>query len=1004
MGDFNSRTLKLPDFIINDDDKHTPVPDYYVSDEKELLHLRQNEDISSSNEYGKRLLDMCKELQLRILNGRTMGDLNGKLTCYKWNGSSTVDYGLVESDILQNVEFFKVHDLMGHLSDHCIISLGFKCKFKCNVTESHGIYELKPNFCWNSQSEYIFKATLSSDDIMGKINNILHTDKNTDIEEMTESVNNVLNSAAESALRKKKLSKNSSKKKKKWFDRDCFTLRREVIRLGRKLCRSSITHEQRLVFFKKKKELKKIIKLKKNLFRQSILTQLSNLSENNPKQYWNLVKELKELDADSSSNKTPVASEEWIKHFSNLLLSKNQENCTELEKLIKEMSATSTFTTLDFRITQEEIKQAIRKLKPGKASGLDKISAEMLKASTSSLLQVYEKLFNSLFRKGIYPNCWRESYIVPIFKSGSRADPSNYRGIAINSTLGKVFSIVLKNRLEVFVKDNNLIDDTQIGFKKDCRTVDHMFILRALLDKYIKKLKSPLYVCFVDFKKAYDSVWRQALMYKLLKQNIGGMFFTVLRSMYVNNDMCIKINNSQRSSFFSSNVGVRQGDVISPILFNLYVSDLQKFLGTDNDTPVLETTSVNCLMYADDLVLISRSEVGLQRLVDRLSEYCCQWKMEVNTDKTKVIKFSGNGHRCKTTFFYKGNPIENVLKYKYLGIEFCSSGTWSNAIENLSSRGLKALFSLQRCVCTANISPVLGLKLFDQMIKPILCYGSELWSAFDSNKKKFQTADAIANYLDNLCIEKVHVKFCKFLLGVNKRAVNLAVKGELGRFPIGISCMLQALKYWNHLQESNNSLLKEAVIVCQDLDKDGIFTWFSFYRNLCKAIDTNPEVISNDSVVSLKVKLCNKFVDYWHKTLHGFSKMDTYSSFKDKFCFERYLVTVGNRAHRVIYTKMRISNHRLAVETGRFHKIPRNERVCIYCKNIGISQVEDEKHVLLQCERFEGIRKELLHLLQTTCPNFNILRDEDRFNFLLNSDGPIVKAVAKFYHQAYKMC
>ena len=90
----------------------------------------------------------------------------------------------------------------------------------------------------------------------------------------------------------------------------------------------------------------------------------------------------------------------------------------------------------------------------------------MIKTSVDQLLPVYEKIFNSMFRKGIYPYNWKESFLVPLFKSGSRKDPSNYRGIAINSTFGKVFSLVLTNKLESFAKDNQLIDNTQIGFKK----------------------------------------------------------------------------------------------------------------------------------------------------------------------------------------------------------------------------------------------------------------------------------------------------------------------------------------------------------------------------------------------------------------------------------------------------------------------------------------------------------------------------------------------------------
>ncbi|MEW8544065.1 MAG: reverse transcriptase family protein [Candidatus Thiodiazotropha sp.] len=518
---------------------------------------------------------------------------------------------------------------------------------------------MKPNFRWDSQSEFIYKSALLSEDIVNQINSVLLANETVmDVDAMLSKVESILNSAAKLALKERKICTKSKTKKKKWFDRDCYALRREVLSLGRKLCRSTVTHEQRMLFFSKKKELRKMVKVKKRVFRQNILDQLNNLEENNPKQYWKLVAELKELESSSSNNSNCVSAQEWINHFSKLLYNKNMENCSELESFICKMSTVKSFTNLDYRITKDEIKICISRLKSGKAVGLDRISAEMVKASIGQLLPVYEQLFNTIFRKGVYPNNWKESFIVPIFKSGSRKDPSNYRGIAINSILGKVFSMILTNRLESFAKDNQLIGDTQIGFKKGCRTADHMFILTTLIDKYVKKLKSPLYVCFVDFKKAYDSIWRQALLYKLLMVNINGLFFNILKSMYTNNEMCVRVSNSHRSHFFTSNVGVRQGDAISPILFNLYVSDLQNYLSVDHHTPLLDTTYVNCLMYADDLVLVSRSEVGLQGLIDKLSDYCKRWKMDVNTEKTKILKFSGNGHKCKTSFFYREKLIE----------------------------------------------------------------------------------------------------------------------------------------------------------------------------------------------------------------------------------------------------------------------------------------------------------------------------------------------------------
>ena len=191
-----------------------------------------------------------------------------------------------------------------------------------------------------------------------------------------------------------------------------------------------------------------------------------------------------------------------------------------MKERINEMLSCNSFSDLDFRITKDEIKEAISSLKSGKAMELDKISHTMIKASVNVLLSVYEQLLNAISSSGIYPTFWHGSYICPIYKSG----------IAISNILGKVFSMILNNRLENSITSNNLIDDTHIGFKNNCRTSDHMFIQQTLIDKYVKKLKTPLYVCFVDLRKAYDSVQRQALMFK---QNVSGMFFRNVKAMHM---------------------------------------------------------------------------------------------------------------------------------------------------------------------------------------------------------------------------------------------------------------------------------------------------------------------------------------------------------------------------------------------------------------------------------------------------------------------------------------
>ena len=130
--------------------------------------------------------------------------------------------------------------------------------------------------------------------------------------------------------------------------------------------------------------------------------------------------------------------------------------------------------------------------------------------------------------------------------------------------------------------------------------------------------------------------------------------------------------------------------------------------------------------------------------------------------------------------------------------------------------------------------------------------------------------------------------------------------------------------------------------------------------------------------------------------------MDTYYLLKQRFGSENYISDVKKRAHRIILSKIRISNHRLAIETGRFSKTPRNERICLHCKTDNVSEIDDEQHLLLRCSRFSEIRIALFDHVRTSCPRIDTLNDENKFIFLLNSSGSTIKEVAKFLHTAYK--
>ena len=140
-----------------------------------------------------------------------------------------------------------------------------------------------------------------------------------------------------------------------------------------------------------------------------------------------------------------------------------------------------------------------------------------------------------------------------------------------------------------------------------------------------------------------------------------------------------------------------------------------------------------------------------------------------------------------------------------------------------------------------------------------------------------------------------------------------------------------------------------------------------FFTSLCKLINVKLSDITSEAFVLL----CSFYIQYWTARIKTFSKMDTYCLLKQRFGLENYIRDVNISVHRKIISKMRISNHRLAIETGRFSKTLRNKRICLFCKAYNIFEIEYEQDVLLRCSRFTEIRRDLLDHVRKCCPRVN---------------------------------
>ena len=251
----------------------------------------------------------------------------------------------------------------------------------------------------------------------------------------------------------------------------------------------------------------------------------------------------------------------------------------------------------------------------------------MLKEGQSVISPFLVTLFNKTLQTQNYPEEWSIGIITPLLKTGETDNPDNCRGMTPNSWISKLFTRLLNNRLTEVIENKNLLKHNQIGFRKGFHTADHVLTVKTLIGKYLSQ-KKKLCLCFVDFKKAYDTVWRIGLLSKLRSYRISNRFMNLLYSMYSKTKSNVKLQNGLTRTF-PTTIRLEQECNLSPVLFNLLINDINNIFDEISYQPAqLADILVNSLLYADDLILVSESGSGLQNCLKKLQTYCDKWKLK----------------------------------------------------------------------------------------------------------------------------------------------------------------------------------------------------------------------------------------------------------------------------------------------------------------------------------------------------------------------------------------
>ena len=646
------------------------------------------------------------------------------------------------------------------------------------------------------------------------------------------------------------------------------------------------------------------------------------------------------------------------------------------------------FSELDEPISNIEISKAIAQLKNGKCGGPDKLINEFFSSGANVLTPYICKIFNVLFEIGHFPRSWSLGEIIPLHKKGKLDNVDNYRGITLLSTLGKLFSRVLNNRLSEWAEHYNVYIEAQTGFRPGMSTTDNIFILHSIITHLLNHGKK-LYAAFVDFSKAFDYVVRDVLWYKLINIGVRGKILTVIMSMYENAKSRVKYNGKV-SEEFTCATGVRQGDCLSPLLFAIYVNDIEtEFFMKGADGIDIGMLKLFVLLYADDIVIFSETEVGLQKGLHILYGYCQKWKLVVNIQKTKIIVFRKGGFlRRNLTFKYGDIALEIDNKFVYLGIIFTVGASFSLAESTLAGQAQKAIFQLYRYLykfTDVHVSHV--LELFDKLIRPILEYGAEVWGLSQAK-----------------CIERVHLQFCKKLLGVKQSTQNDFIYGETGRTTLAVNRYVKVLKYWIKICHSNN---QKYIKVVYEMLLDDINViprkqnWASLVKHLLSSLGfmyawSAQSIGDTDVFLSLvRQRLTDQFIQNWRSRLEESSRATLYRYF-DSFEFKPYLDSVNVEKFRIGISRLRTSSHRLEIEAGRWtkpRKTPIEQRLCYSCHVL-----EDEYHFILECPVYHHLRCMYISKYYWSRPNMY------KFLGLITSENvEIMRKLGNYIFKAFRL-
>lgn len=435
----------------------------------------------------------------------------------------------------------------------------------------------------------------------------------------------------------------------------------------------------------------------------------------------------------------------WTEHFNQLL----NEETTVASVTTNSITQAPPQAWMDEAPEIEEVRKAVGMLSDGKSPGADGIHPEIIKSGGERVLQALTNIIKKAWKENEVPQDWKDAQLVTIFKKGDRRICGNYRGISLLSIPGKVFARVLLNRLSSQI--DQFLPEAQCGFRAGRGTVDMVFSLKQVQEKCIEQ-NMPLYMVFVDFTKAFDTVNRTALWKLLQRYGCPEKFTTLIKALHENMQARVSLNGELSDPFTVSN-GVKQGCVLAPTLFSLFLTATLTHAFNDCNKGVLIQSRPNAdlfnvnqfkstrktkgilvreLMFADDTAFIAHSFDDAQEIVTRFSDAAKAFGLKINIKKTEMMYQPVPGSNTEGLNIRIDNQdLNRVSHFKYLGSTVSDTNKLDEELKSRMSKASSAFGRLRERVWdNKHLTIKTKAAVYRAIVLSTLLYGVESWTIY----------------------------------------------------------------------------------------------------------------------------------------------------------------------------------------------------------------------------------------------------------------------------------